>query len=411
MLASRQYHRHPVSRTAPATPLLPICAVTFLASIGTGVLWNGIGFVAESAYGYGRVASFGLSLAFGVGYLTIAFLSGRITRAVAHRAPPRTILAALFVGQAAVAPLVLLPDAPWTLWFVGCAVSVLSAMQWPLIESYVAGGRSRGAMRRAIGLWNLIWMSAVTIALGLLGTLLDGERALLAMLALAPINLLCAGILIWFRARPGAHVDEPHDPVPPHYEAQLASVRFLLPVSYVVAAAISPALPYLLGALGAEPRWRTPLAATWLAARFVTVLVLCNTHGWHGRWASLLIAGVLCGAGFTLAVLAPNLSLLTIGLAVFGLGQGGVYYLAIYYAMAVGKADVDAASVHESLIGVGYAVGPLAGVLTFSLAPSEAQGNVVFVAIVLTIVAIGSVPALSPFFAWRRRVASARVSN
>ena len=393
-----------------ATPLLPICVVTFLASIGTGVLWNGIGFVAESAYGYGRVASFSLSLTFGCAYLVVAMMSGRITRAVAHRASPRTILVVILLGQALVAPLVLLPDAEWALWLVGVSVSLLTAMQWPLIESYVAGGRSRRAMRSAIGSWNLVWMSAVTIALAALGTVLEGERSLLAMVALAPINVLCAVSLIWFRSAPGAHLEDEHDPVPAVYSAQLASVRFLLPVSYVVAAAISPALPYLLSSLGAESSWRTPLAATWLAARFFTVLALCLTRGWHGRWSSLLVAAVLCGVGFSMAVLGPNLLVLAIGLIVFGLGQGAVYYMAIYYAMAVGKSDVDAAGVHESLIGVGYAVGPLAGVLVFTLAPAEATGNVAFVAVVLGLMALGSIPAIKPYLTWRRRVMSPQAS-
>lgn len=394
-----------------ATPLWPVCIVTFLASIGTGVLWNGIGFVAESAYGYGRVGSFGLSFVFGVAYVVVALSSGWFTRSVASLASPRALLAFIFLGQALVAPLVLIPRSPWTLWVVGGTVSVLSALQWPLVEGYIAGGRTRAAMRRAMGAWNLVWMGAVTIALALLGTILDGERALLAMAILAPINLVCIVTLAWFGKAPGPHVHEHHDPVPASYVSQLASARVLLPVSYVVVSAISPALPYLLSSRGAEAGWRTPIAATWLAARFLTVLVLFRTHGWHGRWSSLLVAGVLCAGGFAFAVLAPNLVALALGLAAFGVGQGAVYYMAIYYAMAVGEEKVEAASVHESLIGVGYAIGPLAGIASFALAATPAGGNVAFVAVVLAILALGSIPAITPYRSWKRRAASAPTST
>jgi hypothetical protein len=40
--------------------------------------------------------------------------------------------------------------------------------------------------------------------------------------------------------------------------------------------------------------------------------------------------------------------------------MGVVYYAALYYAMSVGRAEVDAGGTHEALIGVGYTIGPLA---------------------------------------------------
>jgi MFS family permease len=46
------------------------------------------------------------------------------------------------------------------------------------------------------------------------------------------------------------------------------------------------------------------------------------------------------------------------GLAVFGVGMGIVYSGAIYYAMEVGSAQVEAGGTHEALIGVGYTLGP-----------------------------------------------------
>jgi hypothetical protein len=40
--------------------------------------------------------------------------------------------------------------------------------------------------------------------------------------------------------------------------------------------------------------------------------------------------------------------------------MGMVYFSALYYAMSVGHAQVDAGGTHEALIGSGYTIGPLA---------------------------------------------------
>jgi hypothetical protein len=40
-----------------------------------------------------------------------------------------------------------------------------------------------------------------------------------------------------------------------------------------------------------------------------------------------------------------------------------VYTGAIYYAMEVHKSDVDAGGTHETLVGLGYSVGPACGLL------------------------------------------------
>jgi hypothetical protein len=41
--------------------------------------------------------------------------------------------------------------------------------------------------------------------------------------------------------------------------------------------------------------------------------------------------------------------------------MGLTYYAALYYALAVGHAEVDAGGNFEALIGLGYCVGPLLG--------------------------------------------------
>ncbi|MFB0986372.1 MAG: hypothetical protein QMB94_08725, partial [Phycisphaerales bacterium] len=85
-------------------------------------------------------------------------------------------------------------------------------------------------------------------------------------------------------------------------------------------------------------------------------------------------------------------------LIVFGLGQAVVYYAAMYYVMRVGDADIDAASTHEGLIGVGYGIGPAA-----ALAGVVIGGGGAIIAASLALPALTAWPAIRPYLRSRRR--------
>ena len=63
-------------------PLTPVLAVTVLVSIGTGVIWNGIAFIAKHDYDYSQTASLWLYAVIGAVYVAGAFTAGRALRRV-----------------------------------------------------------------------------------------------------------------------------------------------------------------------------------------------------------------------------------------------------------------------------------------------------------------------------------------
>jgi hypothetical protein len=69
-----------------------------------------------------------------------------------------------------------------------------------------------------------------------------------------------------------------------------------------------------------------------------------------------------------------------------------IYTGALYYAMEVGQADVDAGGAHEALIGLGYALGPgcgllAAGSIAAGLAPASSFESVVLVLVTIVVLA------------------------
>lgn len=388
----------PGSTLGPA-PLGPLLLLSFLATFGTAVLWNGLGFVARDAYGFDETWNLLLAIWNGGVYAIAAFASAPILRRIAHRVTPRTVVAAVFLLQVGICPLILVSKSPVMLFAVSGAMSFLAAFFWPVIEAYVSAGREPAAMRNAIGWWNTIWMSALGLALVSMAPLLAAGHAAWAIASLGPINLICIVVLlVGVPARVARHeIHHPDHVAPARYVDLLASNRALLPLAYALIGALSPLMPYLLDDLEASIWWQTPLAATWMFARVAGIAILRRWSWWHGRWSATLLGGFLLIGGYVAVVAAPNITAIVLALIAFGLGQAVVYYAAMYYVMRVGDADVDAASTHEGLIGVGYGVGPAAALVGVTVG-----GVTAVIAASLVLPAATLWPALRPWLRGRR---------
>jgi len=364
---------------------VPIGGLTFLASLGTGILWNALYFIAESEYGFTERDSMLLAFLNGIFYTVFAVNAGRVVRWLERRMSPRSALGVILVVQALLSPLVLVPNET-VLWVTAITLTAFGALQWPIVQHYLASGRHGPEMRSAIGWWNASWMAATAIGLAAAGPLKQADLMKWAIPALLPINLLALLFLARFPAHPAHHDDaERSRHVPATYRSLLSAARVLHPMGYLVIGALSPILPYLFNALETDPSLRAPIGATWHVARLVAVLILWQTAFWHGRAASLVAAGTLLALGFATAVAAPSEPVLMVGLAALGLGQGAIYYSAIYYGLAVGGAEVDAGGIHEALVGAGYFLGPALGLLSLG----AGAGPSVFIGLVLGALAVG----------------------
>lgn len=378
-----------------AAPLWAILAVTWVNSLGSGILWSGIPFVTATQYGFSERGNLALAIAESLIYVVVALASGRMVRWLGARAglTPRGWLALVFALQAAGSLLALAGLAG--VIAAACIISAIGAALWPVMESYVSSGRHGAAMRRALGSFNVTWMSATGAALLVMAPLMATERPGLVLLVLLPVSLVSIALLRWFPAAPAPHAHEhAHTHVAPSYPHLLRATRFIIPVSYVFISVVGPILPYILRDLQLDAGWQTPLASTWMFARMGTVVVLALASFWHGRWGALALGVALLAGGFAAIVLAPSVPLVLAGLACFGIGHGILYYASLYYAMAVGSADVDAGGTFEALIGVGYVIGPLAG-----MAAGGAQAGLV--GAVWAVAAAGAVPAVGAWLRWR----------
>ena len=393
---------HDADRDDRVTPLGAVLGLTFLCSLSTGVFWHGVPFIAKHTYEFSQTRNLLLAAAMGGVYTIGAFTAGRVTRLVERWLTPRGVLAACIMVLALVClgPIITV-DQEWALWLAALMGTWVTAIIWPVVESYLTAGRHGAQMRSAIGRFNLTWAPAVAIPLLAMAPILErhGEWAIGAFV---PISVVALVMLAWFARHPGHHDPVTADAhVGGEYRLLLRSARVLLPLSYVLSSAMNPILPYRFEALDVAVWWETPATATWTLVRVLAFVTMWRLGFWHGRWGTLLLGGLAMTGGFALVVMGPNLPFMLAGFATLGAGVGVIYYAALYYAMAVGRAQVEAGGTHEGLIGAGYAVGPVIGLLGAAVA-----GGLGIVVAVWTLVGRAGAPAVRPYaraHAQRRR--------
>lgn len=368
-------------------PLPAVLAFGWISSLGTGIATNGIYFLSKEHYHFTVSQNYWLGLLAGVMYIFGALGAGPlIRRARQMGVSTRGVLIAvvLLLGLLCQVPILAAsgaerPASQWPIWLLVALYQPLTGVMWPVVESFLSGGRSGAELRSALGRFNVTWSSALVVALCAMGPMEKFPTQLLA--ALGIVHLVSLLTVSSIGAEPGRHLADEHEPHPPVYTRLLVTFRILLPVSYMVLTALTPYLPAALASLGIAAAWRPPASATWTAARLVTFFALERWHGWHGRWSPAAVGVVLLLGGFAAAVLAPMLgpslpgmAMMLSGLAAFGVGMSTIYTAALYYAMEVEKAEVDAGGMHEALIGLGYTGGPACGLAGVGMVATQVVG-------------------------------------
>lgn len=365
------------SEGAVASSLGPALTVAFFASVSTGVVDNGLFFVAKEEYGFGRIPNALLALMIGVFYIPAALAIGPLLRWLSSRyeaISPRRALIALMLMMAGLCALPALVRIEATIWvFIVLYVPLMGAM-WPMIEGFLSGGLRGPELRRATGKFNLLWASAVVASAWLMAPLLHMGRPLTVLLGLGLVHLLCVRPALALPDEPATVVAELHEPHPSSYVGLLKCFRWLLLLSYVLMATITPLMPWRLDRLELSIGWQMPLLSIWMLSRVAMFWLLQHWGGWHGRWRTPMWAGVVLALGFAGVLLAGSQPGMVVGLALFGVGAGTIYAAALYYAMEVGECKVDAGGKHEAVIGAGYTIGPLL-ILIAALATRHSEGG------------------------------------
>jgi predicted MFS family arabinose efflux permease len=373
-----------------------IIAITFLESIAT-MVQRGVSFYAEHRLGFTRSQNLSLGLLFGVMYIGGALSSHRMARKLGERRWLRLavstqilILVGLCFEPGAIGVFVLLGLFAW-----------VSGSKWPVIQSYVGAGLTPQQASKSIGHFNIAWSISVVPAVAVGGFLIETWAPGLFLLP----AVICGVVLlltIRLPARP-IHLPQDHPQRPTidqitRLKSLLVSSRWLLFANIALMFLLAPLLPYIFkDHLNVQPARATLMASLIDLARLLTFVVMQQTAAWHGRRSLLVCSIVLMPVGFFMVLAGDGLAVILIGEVLFGIVISMTYYAALYYAMVIKNASVDAGGGHEGLIGSGLAVGPaigLGGVFLAGHVGGANAGTLLTVAPLMAICAVASLWAL-----------------
>lgn len=409
-------------------PLGLVLPIVFASSVGTGAVTLGIFFLTRQGLGFSIQQNYLLGTLMGAGYIAAAFGAGPIVTRWTRRRGVRGMRGVLIAVLAGLGLVCQLPvavrfaggDPTWTPWVLVAIYGMLTGVLWPVIESTISSGRRGRSLRAATGRFNIVWSSATIGVMLAMGPAIQ-QHALLVIAAVGVVHLVSIAWAVRLPAVPEPPMlGQEHEPHPPVYRRLLSVTRLLLPASYGVIAAVASGLPTVIDRLGVAPvAWQTPIASIWMIVRLGGFAALERWHGWHGCWWPVVVGGAGLIAGLGLTVLAPDLAgghrglvVLLIGLVVLGGATALVYVTALYYAMEVGSARIDAGGVHEGLIGVGMTAGPGCGVIATLIVPASAHARGGVQAVVLGMISgLTVVVVLVALVRGRRLVAGSGVNR
>lgn len=352
-------------------------------SVAGGIVGHGIYFLARQTYGFDDRQNLLLALAVFLPYVPGALLAGPVGRRLGHR----TAIHALNAISVAAGLLLATTPPAWALWLLAPLYNAACGMFWPLVEGYIAGGRHGRDLHRAIGAFNLTWSAALAPAMWIVGAV--GHSLGATFGALVALHMAVGLAALGLPRDPPRHAPEARGPSPASYRGLLRACRVLLPLSYMVVYALAPLLPTVWSRAGVDSSLGAALSSTWMLARFLAFLGLVLWSGWRGSGAFLVAGTAALLAGFGLVLGLPRLSAALLGLAVFGVGQGALYYAALYYGMSAGDDAVESGGTHEAVIGAGYLAGPMLALVGTAVSVGPVH-------------VVGATATAGALWAWRR---------
>jgi MFS family permease len=385
----------PPSRQDVSGPLARVFIVHSISSITTILLGSGIFFYTYQRFGWGSGRNLFLCAAQGTVYIAGALLASpisarigrhRLLRCVHAILCPTALLVGYSINQAMMVGAILL-------------YSVVSASQWPALESLVSLGASAGQLSRRISLYNVIWSGLGALTLAATGSLIQylprGTFVLAALGSAASIAVL------WGRSDPPGAAPTTAAP-----EAQLFRKRKLamhlsrlaLPATYAAQNALAALMPTLAVMRQFPLQLRTIVASIWMIARWVTFLILGMTLWWHTRPRMLLVAAVAQLLAFLAIALIPSPVQMIFWQMLLGASVGLIYAGSLYFGMVLSDGSTEHGGYHEALIGLGSAIGPGSGALALFLLPENpAIGPAAIgVVLLLSVIAAAVVSVRSP---------------
>ena len=331
------------------------------------ILGSCIYFWTRARYGFDDATNLRLGCLQGLFYVLIPPLGGRLGDRFGHA---RMVLIGS-LGMILASVLLLTVHWRW-MPFAALPIFITSmCLSWPSLEAAVVLHPGRLSTPDRLGIYNVVWSSLGFISFFSAGALfrITPDAILLAALL---VHVVQAAWLLMprstepvFRGERKAHRG---DRVPLITKRRFKQLGWLgNGTGYLLQGGLMTLAPSVGERLGLPPGSAIWMICTFFVARAISFALLWRLPGWHYRLPLMLAALVAAPAALTIIFFATSLALLLPALMLFGACIGLGYYSSIYYSLDYGDEKGEHGGWHESIIGMGGLIGPLAGVVGAAL--------------------------------------------
>ncbi|HKO51351.1 MAG TPA: MFS transporter [Polyangiaceae bacterium] len=347
----------------------------FTTSFSGTLLQRGAYFYTHQVLGFSQAQNLWLALLIGLTYVGGASASHPFSARLGER---RTLVGVLLALVGVHLLIASVPSAP-LLVVALASIGFLQGAMWPIFESYMSAGETPRSLGRILSRYNMTWALSVPLSLGLAGWIIASGAPRLLFLAAAALFGLVALSCRAFPRTPvhleADHIERPNAALLHSYRPLLTASRLAMLLSYALMYVLAPLMPEIMKGVGLDTASAARAASVLDVARLACFIALFAFSGWHSRRLPIFVAIAALPVGFSLVLLGPSLASVIVGEVLFGAAAGLLYTAALYYAQVVQNASVDAGGAHEALIGLGYALGPGAGLIGTALAQGAGPGS------------------------------------
>jgi len=354
-------------------------------------------FFCKERLGFGSAENLWLALTFGGGYVLAAWRAHWLSSRIGERRQLALVIAVL-VG---VHVWLFFHVSPAIMFAAMALLGLANGAKWPVLEGFLASGLTPSQTAKVMGRFNITWAAAVPLALAASGPLIAIHPTALFVVG-GSASLASLVLAFCLPRRPDAPIeallDADRHEHPEHLAGLLVASRWVMLAVYISVFVFAPLAPRIFERLGCSGQLAPATSGVLDVMRLGAFVTLGLWRGWRGRarWLGLTICAL--PVGFFMVILGSNLAVVMIGEMLFGFAAGMSYSSAMYCAMVVKEASVDAGGGHESMIGLGLMIGPLAGLVGDSIhtaTGSFTQGYVIAMAPVLGICIAAALWAIS----------------
>lgn len=374
----------------PRLRLLDYYTVEGLNAFACTIFGSCLYFWTRARYGYSDADNLWLGSVQGLAYIIVPPLGGRLGDRWGHDSLVRVGT----LGMLAATLLTWLVHAPWLPFLTLPLFIAAMSLTWPSLEAAVVLRPGRLSTPDRLGIYNVVWSVLGSASFFSAGALfhLSPDAMLLAVLIFHALQFIW---LIWPREpAPDAGAERaPHrgDDIPQPIKRRFKQLGWLgNGIGYLMQGGLMTLAPTLGDRLGLPPSSAIWMIGTLFLARAATFVLLWRWPDWHYRLSWMVAALVVGPLALAFIFFAGHLLWLIPALVLLGSCVGLSYYSSIYYSLDYGDDKGEHGGWHESIIGLGGLLGPLAGVGGLTLLGHVHGAAVGVLVVTVLITSVGS---------------------